>query len=200
MGAFSYSHSLLAPNLYIGRYASIGPKIQWGGEDHPTHWASTFPITYDEKPLPGVGAYFAEHGCEIKREPFVSAVAPMTIGHDVWIGFGAFIASGVRIGHGAVVAAGAVVTKDVAPYSVVGGVPAKVIRMRFSDDTVERMLKSQWWLYEPKDFAPIKLSAPLTFLDRFEEAVAAGSFKPAAFEPLQGEEMIAAVTGPQPEG
>ena len=69
----------------------------------------------------------------------------MTIGHDVWLGSGAIVLSGVTIGHGAVVAAHAVVTRDVPPYAIVGGNPAKVIRYRFDEETVAALLEAPWW-------------------------------------------------------
>ena len=70
---------------------------------------------------------------------------PCTIGHDVWIGHAAVILPGVRIGTGAVVGAAAVVTKDVEPYQVVAGVPARPLRSRFSDTVIDRILRSRWW-------------------------------------------------------
>ena len=75
-----------------------------------------------------------------------------TIGNDVWIGHRAFIRAGVSIGDGAIVAAGAVVSKDVEPYSIVGGVPAKHIRYRFDQATIKRLLATQWWRYNLYDF------------------------------------------------
>ena len=67
------------------------------------------------------------------------------VGHDVWIGRNALIKQGVTIGNGAVVGMGSVVTKDVLPYSIVGGNPAKLIRMRFSNETIDELIKSEWW-------------------------------------------------------
>ncbi len=69
----------------------------------------------------------------------------MTIGHDVWIGHGAIIMPGLTIGHGAVVAAGAVVTKDVAPYAIVAGIPATFLRWRFEPETAARLMALAWW-------------------------------------------------------
>ena len=73
------------------------------------------------------------------------ALVPGAIGNDVWVGFGATILSGVTIGDGAVIGARALVAKDVPPYAIVGGVPAKVIKYRFDDATIGRLLKLKWW-------------------------------------------------------
>ncbi len=82
--------------------------------------------------------YFEDLKCDAKGYS-------ITIGNDVWIGSGAYIKSGIVIGDGAVIGAGAVVTKDVEPYAIVGGIPAGVIRYRFSREQIECLLKSRWW-------------------------------------------------------
>lgn len=75
----------------------------------------------------------------------INSKGSIVVGNDVWIGHGALILSGVAIGHGAVIGAGALVTKNVAPYAIVGGNPARLIKFRFDDSTIERLLRSQWW-------------------------------------------------------
>lgn len=99
------------------------------------HFVSTSPV-------------FLSHRDSVKAKfsKFEYLELPRTrIGNDVWLGHSARIRPGVEIGHGAVVAMGGVVSKDVPPYSIVGGNPARILRMRFSDDIIERLLASEWW-------------------------------------------------------
>src|SRR5919112_1299826 len=91
-------------------------------------------------------------------------------GHDVWLGSGAIVMSGVTVGHGAVVAAHAVVTRDVPPYAIVGGNPAKVIRYRFDEETIAALLDAKWWELPREKIATL---IPLLQSDRFRELVAA---------------------------
>lgn len=125
--AFSFQHKN-DPCVYlkIGNYCSIARDVTFlmAGEHH-TEKLSTYPF------LTKIG--------EGKDESY--SKGPILIGDDVWIGHGALILSGVEIGQGAVVAAGSVVTKDVPPYAVVGGVPAKIIKYRFEADMIEKMLE-----------------------------------------------------------
>lgn len=99
---------------------------------------------------------------------------PVVIENDVWVGANVLIRCGVTIGDGAVCAAGAVVTRDVAPYSIVGGVPARPIRNRFEDDTVERLLALRWWQYDAVDLADLPFHDIGAALDQLESRVAAG--------------------------
>ena len=92
----------------------------------------------------------------------------VTIGHDVWIGSRAVIMAGVSVGHGAVIAAGAIINKDVEPYTIVGGVPGKPIRKRFDEQTVERLLASEWWTLKPDLFKGRDYSNVADMLDEIE--------------------------------
>ena len=119
----------------IGSFCSIANNVVIGGAIHPFEWVSMSPVFYYGKD--SVSKKFST----FKREPAKRTI----IGCDVWIGHGAHIKQGVIIGTGAVIGMGAVVTKDVLPYSIVGGNPARLIRMRFDDNTIMTLLKSEWW-------------------------------------------------------
>jgi phosphonate metabolism protein (transferase hexapeptide repeat family) len=126
---------------FIGKFCSVASFARINTTNHPTYdRIAQHHFTYRSE-LFGFGeddvAFFERRkGKAVK------------IGHDVWIGHNAVIMPGVTIGNGAVIGAGAVVTKDVKPYSVVGGIPAKRIKMRFPDDLIERIERSQWWDWE----------------------------------------------------
>lgn len=99
----------------------------------------------------------------------------VVIGNDVWIGHGAQVMAGVSIGDGAIVAAGAVVTKDVSPYAIVGGVPAKIIRMRFSPSIIMRLLKIRRWRYGPDIFGGgVKITEIDACIASLEKKIAGG--------------------------
>lgn len=122
--------------LSIGRYGSIADDVNiLLGGNHRTDFVTTYPFGA----MPGVWPEAAH------LTDFSASRGDVSIGHDVWLGSGCMILSGVTIGHGAVVAARAVVTKDVPAYGIVGGNPAQLIRRRFDDATVERLLASAWW-------------------------------------------------------
>lgn len=123
-------------NASIGAFCSISDHVFIGGEIHPMEWASTSPMFHNIKNS-GNSVRFARH--DVPSHPHT------TIGNDVWLCHGAQIAAGVTIGNGAVVASGSIVTKDVPPYAVVAGIPAKVVRYRFDDDTINALEESHWW-------------------------------------------------------
>ena len=118
--------------LIIGNYSSIGGNYLLGGQ-HAIKHVTSFPFRINWR-LPGAG----EDGNPAVRGDIV-------IGSDVWVTFGSYILSGVTIGDGAVVATGAVVAKDVPPYAIVGGNPAKVIKYRFTEEQIAALLEIKWW-------------------------------------------------------
>ncbi len=127
----------------MGRFCSIGSDIRVISGTHPTSmFVSTHPAFYSTAMQSGFTYVKHEKFDEYK---YADDHHVVVIGNDVWIGSEAKLMGGVRIGDGAIIAAGAVVTKDVPPYAIVGGVPAKVIRFRHSEDQIETLLKIQWW-------------------------------------------------------
>ena len=122
--------------LRIGRFCSISNKVTiLLGGNHRYDWSTTFPFPAFPEKWPEAAAI---HG-------HPSSSGEVVIGNDVWICYDATILSGVNIGHGAVIGAGAVVSRDVAPYSIVGGNPAEEIKKRFDDATIAKLLQLAWW-------------------------------------------------------
>ena len=122
----------------IGKYCSIARFVCIGTGQHPTDLLSTHPMLYKDMPYgPNLPP---ECRCKYDDEN-----PPCHIGNDVWIGRGAVIMDGLTVGDGAIVATSAIVTKDVPPYAIVGGVPAKLIRYRFPPDIIEALLELRWW-------------------------------------------------------
>lgn len=141
IGRFTYVNvgSVIYGNTRIGRYCSIGRSVEIGLANHPVSFLSTHPFQVAKSLFMGLESYR-----DVKRKAWRFHQATC-IGNDVWIGAKACINSGITIGDGAVVAAGAVVTRDVPPYAIVGGVPAKVIRYRFDEHVVKSLLETEWW-------------------------------------------------------
>ena len=162
-GRYSYcAYDCHITNAEIGSFCSIGNRVHIGEAEHPLQWASTSPV-FENVTHSGPDKRFARFE--------VPPVQRTIIGSDVWIGYGATIKQGVRIGHGAVIGSNAVVTKDVPAYAVVGGVPAKIIKYRFDQDTISKLLESEWWnlpddalqnyachIQNPQEFASIILN------------------------------------------
>ena len=133
-----YHYPINHDRLVIGKFCSIacGAKFLFTSANHTQVSLSTYPF-----PI-----FFEEWGLDVQN--ITSAwdnKGDIIIGNDMWIGYEAVILSGVTIGDGAIIGTRAVVTKDVPPYTIVGGVPAKPIRKRFSDDTISALLKIKWW-------------------------------------------------------
>ena len=153
VGLYSYmNNGAIRGAATIGRYCSIGRNVTIAASQHPVAWMTTHPFTFDPRFRPaGLGM----------------ASRPTTIGNDVWIGDNALIMSGVTIGDGAVIGAAAVVTKDVAPYRIVGGVPAKVIRERFPADLSRGLVAMRWWTYHPRHLRKLPFDRVQDCIDQF---------------------------------
>ena len=148
IGAHSYIRSGELYNVKsIGRFTSIGRNVTLGQDrhNHPIDWISTsHQLCTDHSPV----------------------TKPLIIGNDVWIGDGALIFSGVTIGDGAVIGARAVVTKDVKPYEVVAGNPARSIRFRFEDQISDKLHHSKWWNYPLNELKKLDYKNPNVFVDQ----------------------------------
>jgi len=161
IGRFSYGEPQVLnwgekATLEVGSFCSIaeGVIILLGGE-HESDWVTTYPFWVSIAGLSNVALPSGTNG-------------DVRIGNDVWIGMNALILSGVRIGDGAIIGACSVVTNDVEPYTIVAGNPAKVIRKRFDQEIIDKLLKIKWWDW---DIQRIKDNMPLLLSDRIQELV-----------------------------
>lgn len=150
LGAFSFCQGGRFGNVKIGRYCSIAADVAIGLDEHPTDWLSTSPMQYSSRTRSRWASF---RSSTREPSPALARAAPKTtcLGHDVWVGYRAIIRAGVQIGDGAIVAGGAVVVKDVPPYAIVGGNPAKFIRWRFDEQTVQELQRLAWWRYSLLD-------------------------------------------------
>lgn len=166
IGEFSYGRPKVrfpesGCKLTIGRFCSIADKVEiLLGGNHRIDWTSTYPFAAFPDLWPSAGGHADFHASR----------GDVEIGHDVWLGSGAIILSGVTIGHGAVVAARAVVTRDVPPYAIVGGNPARIIRSRFDEAAVADLVETAWWDLPRAEIEPL---VPLLQSDQARDLVAA---------------------------
>lgn len=156
IGAFSYMGGANTEMLHIGmvgRFCSIAHNIQCGHIEHPTDFISAHPLFQGTAVWGKAQEFCARNAGGIEKSSRLIVdrgerqFAKVNIGNDVWIGEGAFIRRGVEIGDGAVVAARSVVTKDVPPYAIVAGAPAKILRYRFEPTIIAELMEVQWWRY-----------------------------------------------------
>ena len=134
-------------NTIIGKFCSIGPNFCCGMGKHPISGISTSPSFYSAL-SPNEFSLVNEDKCQEEIQTYIE--------NDVFIGVNVTVLDGVRISNGAVVAAGSVVTKDVPPYAVVGGVPAKIIKYRFDESTIIRLLDTKWWNFDDENLRKVE--------------------------------------------
>jgi len=150
LGSYVSNNSVIKQTI-VGRFCSIGSNVQTGLGTHPSKiFVSSHPAFYTTEPHAGFTFakknIFADHVFTDPENKYV-----VEIGNDVWIGSNVIIMDGIKIGDGAIVAAGSVVTADVLPYAIVGGVPAKLIRYRFTEIQIEKLSTIKWWNWDIKE-------------------------------------------------
>lgn len=172
IGNYSYTaRNCNLMNMKLGSFCSIGPGCQVGLGSHPSHFVSTSPIFYST-----TGQLNGETW--VARD-YYEEVATVFINDNVWLGANVIVIDGITIGEGAICAAGSVITKDVPPYAVVGGVPAKVIRYRFEEETINHLLnlnlfsKDEAWLRE--NLTGRVTPAELLYNDQLTKVIQGGS-------------------------
>lgn len=131
----------------IGKFCSIGPNFISGFGIHPTNGISTSPIFYSTQ---------KQSGTSFTKENKIKETLPILIGNDVFIGMNVIILDGVTIGDGAVIGAGAVVSKNIPPYAIAVGSPIKIIRYRFNDEQISKLLKIQWWNFDEESLREVE--------------------------------------------
>lgn len=182
IGAFCNLSGGSINHLVAGRYCSVASGVTIGAHEHPTDWMTTSRTAYFpqvngwDRLMLGAGAVDLP-----ARTPLLRTPCPMTtLGADVWIGQGAYLKAGVTIGTGAIVGARATVVKDVPPYAIVVGTPARVVRLRFADVIVERLLASAWWRYAIYDLFDVPFDRIEQAVDAMEQKIASGAVQPFA--------------------
>lgn len=180
VGAFCNLSGGTLNNIDVGRYCSIAQGVVTGSHEHPTDWLTTSRTAY----YPEVNGWDrlmageATPTIHARKAPFTGSCPITTLGADVWIGQGAFIKSGVSIGAGAIIGARATVLRDVPPYAIVVGTPGRVLRLRFEERIVERLLAIEWWRYSIYDLFDAPMNDVERALDTIEDLAARGAIQP----------------------
>lgn len=180
VGAFCSLGGASLNNARIGRYSSMASGVTVGAHEHPTDWLTTSRTAYYPE-IHGwdvIVAGDAAPSVHARKRPYTTSCPLTTIGPDVWLGQGAFLKAGVTIGPGAIVGARATVLADVPPYAIVVGTPARVVRLRFPEPVVERLLRIAWWRYSIYDLFDAPMDSIEAALDTIEDLVARNAVLP----------------------
>lgn len=183
MGSFSSVNSELPINTIVGRYSSVAHNVKRMYGSHPMDRFTTSMLTYDSN-VTAFKEYLLSKGMGEEKSYYVRNSlpngSPIIIGNDVWVGQDVtFSTSGVSVGDGAIIAAESTITKDVPPYAIVGGSPAKIIKFRFSQNIIHKLMNLQWWQYEYGDFKGVRPDDDIeTFINKIQKLVDSGELKP----------------------
>lgn len=161
----SFNKSCFIARSQMGSFCSIGARVSINPFNHPVDWLSIHEFQYHPRSFDWVEEYREFDRLERDERMFERCA----VGNDVWCGHHVHIMPGVTVGDGAVIAAGAVVTKDVSPYAVVAGMPAKTIRYRFDERTIDRLLAVRWWDMELSRLSGMPFREPIKCLAQLED-------------------------------
>lgn len=180
VGAFTeFGKGVEIQSARILRYCEIGPGCMLGARGHPTDWMSVNGFQYRPSAWgwhPAAAEAETIDSEQPGRRSFrgIRGETEAVIGNDVWLGANVVVLMGVTIGDGSIVAANAVVTKDIPPYSIAGGLPARVIRPRFDDDLAADLAAVRWWRYSPNQLSGVPFHEPARAVEEVRRRVEAG--------------------------
>ncbi len=173
LGAFSYTYSPISPCNIIGRYCAIGLDVRVMQDQNPVDWVSTSSAFYSTEKF----GFWVDHSRQLDFEKPSTKPKPVAIMNDVWIGQQVILKGGITIGNGAVIGAGSVVTRDVLPYSIVGGAPARHIRYRFDEHTRLALEDTAWWECHLSSLGSFDFSDVGSFIKDFMRAKSQGTLE-----------------------